>query len=101
MNNKTNETAQASCLETHEQHCSPASKWATLIDDTLIPAPQRFVTAKVLLAQAGAESKILVRDHGGTEDLSLEPDQLLDLAQGNVFYVVAPCDAPPKVDCTA
>jgi hypothetical protein len=100
MNNTSNESGQAEGLTEHAQNCYPAPKWAALIDDALVPAPQRQVRADVLLAQASVESgKVLVRDHGGEEDAVIERDAIVDLAQGNVFYVVSACDAPPKRDC--
>src|SRR5437763_1656921 len=78
-----------------------AAKWNALIEDTLVPAPQRVVRAGVLLAQAGVTAeKILVRDHGDEEDVALGHDELVDLAKGNVFYIVDSCDAPPKRKCT-
>jgi len=93
--------SQAEGLAEHAQSCSPAPKWAALIDDTLVPAPQREVCASVLLAQAGVEpGKVLVRDHGGEEDVAVGHDELVDLARGNVFYVVSVCDGPPQRSCT-
>lgn len=101
MKNEIKPTGQAERLAEHTQNCSPASKWAALIDDALVPAPQREVRASVLLAQAGVEpGKVLVRDHGGEEDVAIEHDEVIDLAKGNVFYVAAACDAPPKRPCT-
>jgi hypothetical protein len=78
-----------------------AAKWNALIEDTLVPSPQRDVRAHVLLAQAGVGAgKVLVRDHGGEEDVAMEHDELINLALGNVFYVVDACDALPKRKCT-
>src|SRR3954454_1874602 len=77
----------------------PDAKWAALINDTLVPAPQRQVRASVLLAQAGAtHGHVLVRDHGGDEDVTIAPDEPIDLAAGNVFNIVSACDAPPKTE---
>jgi hypothetical protein len=72
-----------------------APKWAALIDDSFVSSPQREVRASVLIAQAGLDPEIiLVRDHGGELDVALSPKDSLDLAKGNVFYSVPPCDAP-------
>lgn len=101
MENTHKSQGQAEGLAEHAQSCSPAPRWAALIDDTVVPAPQREVRANVLLAQAGVElDKVLVRDHGGEEDASVGPNELVDLARGNVFYVVPACDEPPKRPCT-
>jgi len=78
-----------------------AARWNALIEDTLVPAPQRFVKASVLLAQAGIPAgKVLVCDHGGEQDVAVGHDDLVDLARGNVFYVVNTCDAPSKEKST-
>ena len=101
MANTTNTTGQAEGLAEHAQHCSPAPKWAALIDDTLVPAPQREVRASVLLAQASAKpGHVLVRDHGGEQDVPIAEDEVVDLGNGNTFYVVASCDAPKTCHCT-
>lgn len=86
-------TAAAEEVKPH----SAEAKWNALIDDAMVPAPQRVVQASVLSAQAGiATNKTLVRDHGGEEDVAIGHDDLVDLARGNVFYVGDSCDAPPK-----
>ncbi len=91
---------QATGLDEHTPNCSSASKWAALIDDVVIPAPQREVKASVLLAQAGAKpGQVLVRDHGGEQDVAIEDNEVVDLSKGNVFYVVPSCDAPKKCHC--
>ena len=85
----------------HAPDCRPAPKWAALIDDTLVPAPQREVRAGVLLAQAGAKAGlVLVRDHGGEEDVAMAAEEVVNLEHGNVFYTVPACDAPEKRHCT-
>ena len=49
-----------------------------MIDDSLVSAPQREVRASVLLAQADAKpGHVLVRDHGGEEDVAIAPDELV------------------------
>ncbi len=85
----------------HAPDCRPAPKWAALIDDILVPAPQHEVRASVLLAQAGANlGQTLVRDHGSEHDVPVAPDELVNLEHGNVFYTVPNCDAPSKHHCT-
>lgn len=71
------------------------ARWNALIDDVMVPAPQRIVDAGVLLAQAGiATGKTLVRDHGGGADVAIGHEERVDLARGNVFFIVDSCDAP-------
>ena len=48
----------------HAQNCSPAPKWAALIDDRLFPMPRRKLAARDILDQAGiGRDYVLVRDH--------------------------------------
>lgn len=85
----------------HAASCSPAPKWAALIDDTPIPVPQREVRVSVLLFQASASpGHVLVRDHGGEQDVPLAEDEVVNLEQGNVFYLVPACDVPARCHCT-
>lgn len=72
-------------------------KWAAIVEDVLIPLPRRSVKARVILAQAGKEGHVLVRDYDQPADVALDPDAEIDLAEGNVFRVVSSCDAPPAV----
>jgi len=82
-------------VENNTQSRIPASKWNALIEDTAIPAPQQVVPAKVLLAQAGVGGgKVLVRDQDGGQDQAIGGAEMVDLALGNVFYVLPECDAP-------
>jgi hypothetical protein len=88
----------AEAEQSKSQHA--AAKWNALINDTLVLAPQRVIQTGVLLEQAGAADKVLIRDHGSDEDVALDRDELIDLAEGNVFYIVDACDTPPKRKCT-
>ncbi|MBI3408708.1 MAG: hypothetical protein HY040_10165 [Planctomycetes bacterium] len=84
------------------QTCGPQPKWAAQIEDQHVPAPQRTVKVKVLKDQANiASENILVRDHGGDHDVPLDDEQVIDLAQGNVFYAVPACEAPNPPACHA
>jgi hypothetical protein len=99
MKTDSSTEGQAKNLAEHAQISRPAPKWAALIDDTMVLAPQRHVLGSVLLAQAGVHgAKVLVRDHGGEADETITPTESIDLAKGNVFYVVAACEAPAKHD---
>ena len=101
MNENFQTDGQATGLERLTQPCSRAPKWAALIDDTLVPAPQREVRASVLLAQFGAKpGYVLVRDYGGEQDVAIAEDEVVNLERGNVFYLVPSCDAPNQSHCT-
>lgn len=101
MKDNQNQEGHDRVVAEHMPSCRPASKWAALIDDTLVPAPQREVRASVLLAQAGAKpGYVLVRDHGGGQDVAIAEDEIVNLEHGNVFYTVPACDVPEKRHCT-
>ncbi len=100
-NNESKQSGHGTAAAEQSKSQRAATKWNALIDDTLIPAPQRVVRASVLLEQAGVSGdKVLVRDHGSDEDVAQAQDELIDLAEGNVFYIVDACDVPPKRKCT-
>ena len=80
--------------------CVAPAKWAFIVNDQLFPAPRRELTARVILEQSGhASDMILVRDHGGTDDVPLANHELIDLAQGNVFKAQSRCEAPQRSSC--
>lgn len=80
--------------------CNAAEKWAALIEDRLFPMPRRKLTARVILDQSGHGADIvLVRDHGGVQDVMLDDDAAVDLAEGNVFRAVPRCEAKPNAHC--
>jgi hypothetical protein len=83
----------------HDQKQGRLAKWGALIEDQYIPAPQRRVAVKVLKAQANISPEfVLVRDYGGA-DLALADDEIVDLAEGNVFYAVPRSEAPAVPAC--
>ncbi len=95
MDTKLEAVGQADALAEQKQQCNPPAKWAAIIDDKFVPAPQRRVEVKVLKAQASIPAgNILVRDLGGEHDVPLSDDHVVDLAEGNVFYAVPACEAP-------
>src|SRR5690349_7451798 len=94
MNTPTETMGQAKDLAKQEQHGVPAPKWAAVIDDECIPAPQRRLKVRVLLEQVNAKpGDILVRDLESEHDVALHHEQEIDLAEGNVFYVLPECDS--------
>ncbi len=83
-----------------EQHCGPQPKWAARIEDQFVPAPQRKVEVKVLKDQANIPpGNVLIRDLNGEHDVTLMDDQVIDLAEGNVFYAVPKDEAPEATGC--
>ncbi len=100
MTNKPTKAGDGPAVENHTQ-CCPASKWAAVVDDVGIPAPQRKVQVSVLKAQAGVPAgHTLFRDYSPKSDVALSDDEVVDLADGNVFYSRADCSAPPQGDCS-
>src|SRR2546423_1114852 len=72
-------------------------KWAAAVDDEPIPMPQRHVKVSVIREQAAIRANlVLVRDYESPTDVALRDDETIDLAEGNVFYTLAECDAKLK-----
>ncbi len=95
MTTQTKVMGQANDLAKPEQPCAAEAKWAAVIDDQNIPAPRRHLKVQVLLEQANAKpGEVLVRDLNSEHDVALQPEQEIDLAEGNVFYVVPGCEVP-------
>lgn len=87
--------------EGNAEQCGPASKWAALIDDTHVPAPQRRVRVSVLKAQGGIpQDHTLFRDSSPRGDVPLRDDEEIDLAEGNVFYSQQGCFEVPAAPCS-
>ncbi len=81
----------------HTPECRPASKWAALVEDRVIPLPRRVLTARTIKEQAGvSEEFLLVRDYQSPVDVVLQDDSEVDLQVGNVFRIVRRCDAPAQ-----
>lgn len=90
----------ATGLAEHAQNCSPAPKWAALVDDEPIPMPRQLVKVAVLKAQAKIPPDfVLVRDYDSPDDMLMSDEETVDLAQGNVFYRLAICDVKPRGHC--
>ena len=82
--------------------CEVSAKWAAVVDDVIVPMPQRVVEVAVLTAQSGAPPEsVLVRDHNSPNDFVLPDDGRIDLAQGNVFYRLDRCEVRPRDECKA
>jgi hypothetical protein len=95
MITETKETGQANDLAKTEKQGAPEPKWAAVINDQCIPAPRRRLKVRVLLEQIDAKpGGVLVRDLDSDHDAALHPEQEIDLAEGNLFYIVLECDAP-------
>ena len=81
--------------------CGPDSKFAALINDQHVPAPQRRVRVSVLKAQGGVpEDHIMFRDSSPRGDVPLRDDEEIDLAEGNVYYSRQGCFEVPAIPCS-
>ncbi|MCG3147667.1 MAG: hypothetical protein PCFJNLEI_01108 [Verrucomicrobiae bacterium] len=106
MSNTTEKPGQGATVADQAQNCRPAPKWAALVNDQVVPMPQRHVKASVIREQGGVPYEhILLRDHNSPHDPVIPENSMVDLAEGNVFYSEPacdvksrpPCDAPPKL----
>jgi hypothetical protein len=95
MTETTLKTGQAETLAQQDKQTQPAPKWAARIEDQLVLSPGRKVKVLVLKEQASIEpGNVLVRDYDGEADVALKDDDVIDLAEGNVLYVVPKDEAP-------
>lgn len=91
----TKSTGQADVLAEQQRNCEPQAKWAIRLDDQLVEAPQQRVKVRVLKDQGNIPpGSVLVRDYNGEHDVALSDDQVIDLAEGNVFYAVSADEVP-------
>jgi hypothetical protein len=82
--------------------CDREAKWAALVDDCVVPMPERTVRVSVIEEQASIPSgHVLVRDHNSAEDVVLTHESKVDLADGNVFYTIKACDVQPRGHCSS
>ncbi len=94
-----NITSQSAALAPETATDRPAAKWAATVNDALVLIP-RHATARLIKEEAGvAPEMVLVRDYGSQNDLPLEDDTKVDLADGNVFYTVPRCDVKQPEGC--
>ncbi|MGA2279770.1 MAG: hypothetical protein ABSG80_05650 [Verrucomicrobiota bacterium] len=102
MNDKVIQEGRGEPEAEHAQNCSPAPKWAALVDDEPIPMPRQLVKVGVIKAQAEIPPNfVLVRDYDSPDDTVLADGETVDLAKGNVFYRLAACDVKPRGQCSA
>ena len=86
--------------EAENKHCAAQQKWAALIEDTQVAAPQRRVPVSVLKAQGNVPpGNVLVRDRNSDRDEILDDNATVDLAEGNVFYTLPACEAKWSPSC--
>lgn len=95
----------ATANETMESHPPIAqshhpAKWAALVDDVVVPMPRRSVSAGLIKDQAGIGREfVLVRDHNSPDDVVLGDHDLVDLAEGDVFYQLRSCEVLDRGHC--
>lgn len=79
-----------------------AAKWAAVVEDRLAPMPRRRVKARDILHQAAVVPGMnLVRDYNSPNDVAFDPEAVVDLADGNVFRLVAACKTSHEISCDA
>ncbi len=78
----------------------PAPKWMAIVNDQLIPMPERRVRAAVSREQASVPNDYaLVRDHDSPNDFVMPDNGIVDLGEGNVFYTESVCDVNSRQPC--
>jgi hypothetical protein len=94
-------TGQGDALAQHPEICERLPKWAAVVNDALVLLPQH-ATARLIKAEAGGPADlILVRDLGSPNDIPLDDEAQINLAEGNVFYTLPRCEVKPASGCVA
>src|SRR5579859_5458689 len=79
------------------QNGQPASKWLAIVNDQLIPMPERRVKVASVREQAGIpKDHALLRDHNSPHDVVIADNGIVDLSEGNVFYTEPLCDVKSR-----
>ncbi len=69
---------------------SGSPRWAAVVDDKLVPMPRQRLSAADILYQASAPpNATLVRDYNSRHDVGFKATEIVDLAEGNVFRLIA------------
>lgn len=101
MNATVNDSAGPSQLPGVAKCPASTAKWSAVVDDRIIPLPQRQITTNVLRSQSATpDDCTIVRDYNSPDDEVMDDDSLIDLAAGNVFYRLARCDVQPRKACS-
>gem|GEM_PF-1275762 len=86
---------QGAALAEPCEQTRPVVKWAATLDDALVLVP-RHITAQLLKEEAGVSLElVVVQDFGSPNDMPLENDAKIDLAEGNVFYLLPRSEVKP------
>ena len=81
--------------------CQRLPKWAAVVNDSLVLLPQH-ATARLIKEEAGESADLtLVRDLGSPNDIPLDDEAQINLAEGNVFYTLPRCEVKPASGCVA
>ncbi len=100
MTETTHQSGQGTALAGQALQSRLAPKWTALVNDTLVPMPQRHVKVSVIRAQSSVpEGHVLLRDHNSPHDPVMPENGTVDLAEGNVFYSAPACDLKPRPPC--
>lgn len=101
MHTKQIETGHGAAVTEHTPNCRPASKWMAIVNDRLIPMPERCVKVAAIREQAAVpKDYALLRDHNSPNDVVMPDNGVVDLGDGNVFYTELLCEVKPRPKCS-
>lgn len=79
----------------------PQPRWNALLNDRVIPMPRPTIPVSLLRTQGAiTDGDAIVWDYGSPNDLVLDDNANLRLAEGNVFYTRPRCDLPSRANVT-
>jgi hypothetical protein len=100
MSTEISDKGQGEALAEHASNDRPAPKWAVVVNDQLIPMPERRVKIAVIREQANVPNDYaLLRDYDSENDVVMPDNGMVDLGDGNVFYTEPACDVKPRPTC--
>lgn len=80
----------------------PDPRWFALVNDRIFTMPRQRVTGSLIKNQASIpRDNSLFRDHGTSDDVFIDDEESVDLANGNVFLYRENCGSPTKGKCPA
>lgn len=91
---------QSGALAEHTPASHPAPKWSIVLNDRLIPMPDRRVKIAVIREQATVPTDYsLFRDHNSPNDVLMADNGVVDFGDGNVFYTKPSFEVKTRTTC--
>lgn len=88
-------------IDAQHQHVTHP-RWFALADDGIVVMPRQTIPVSLLRAQAAIpRGSVIFRDHASPNDVAFGDEEIVNLAEGNVFYHREGCGCEGKSACSA